>query len=96
MHLLWQLSVGTPKATAAWDRHPDKAKCPKCSGKHRKKDCVKTSLGKQVKELISERAHLGDTYLEKIAGILQEKLTACARQADSEGSSSRVFVAGRG
>ena len=50
------------KATAAWDRHPDKAKCPKCGGKHRKKDCVKTSLGKQVKELISERAHLGDTY----------------------------------
>ena len=62
-----------------WEKYPDKAKCPKCGGKHRKKDCVKNSLGKQVKELISERAHLDDTHLEKIADILQEKLTARAQ-----------------
>ena len=76
-----------------WDEYPDKAKCLRCGGKHRKKDCVKNSLGEQVKELLSERA-LDDAQLEKIADILQEKLTTRARQA--EASSSRVVVARRG
>ena len=77
-----------------WEKYPDKAKCPKCGSKHRKKDCVKNSLGKQAKELISERAHLDDAHLEKITDILQEQPTARARPA--EASSSCVFVAGRG
>ena len=48
-------------------------KRPKCGGKHRKKDCVKNSLGKQVKDLLSELA-LDGAQLEKKT-ILQEKLT---------------------
>ena len=60
-----------------WDKNPDKAKCLRCGGKHHKRDGIKNSLGKQVKELISERT-LDDAQLEKIADILQEKLTARA------------------
>ena len=71
-----------------WDKFPDKAKCTRCGGKHRRPDCVK-----QVKGLLAERT-LDDAQFEKIADILQEKLTARARQA--EASSSRVFMAGRG
>ena len=76
-----------------WNRYPDKAKCPRCGGKIRKKDCMRNSLGKQIKELVSERA-LDDAQLEKITGILQAKLTARSQQAET--SSSHFFVAGRG
>ena len=72
------------------EKYPKKMKFPRCGGRHRKSNCFRRVL---AKEGMSEH-ELEDAQLEKIADILQEKLTARSRQA--EASSSCVFVAGRG